>query len=78
MWPMPQVKEPSLECLARGKKVYEPPRFMSVNTAVEQLLEVEAKRGGGAASQEGCCAAVWCSCEYAAALLASAACCAPG
>lgn len=29
----------------RGKKVYEPPRFMSVGTAIEQLLEVEQKRG---------------------------------
>ena len=43
-----KVKEPSLESLARGRKVYEPPRFMSVATAAQQLLEVEAKRGGGA------------------------------
>lgn len=43
-----QVKEPSLESLARGKKVYEPPRFMSVATAVQQLLEVEERRGEGA------------------------------
>lgn len=46
--PVPQVKEPSLESLARGKKVYEPPRFMSVATAVQQLLEVEERRGEGA------------------------------
>lgn len=38
-----KVKEPSLESLARGKKVYEPPRFMTINTAIEQLLEVEGK-----------------------------------
>eukprot|EP00887_Chlorella_sp_A99_P008138 scaffold12.g8138.t1 len=43
-----KVKEPSLESLARGRKVYEPPRFMSIATAIEQLLEVEAARGGGA------------------------------
>lgn len=43
-----KVKEPSLESLARGKKVYEPARFMTVNTAVEQLLQVEASRNLGA------------------------------
>ncbi|KAK2076095.1 hypothetical protein QBZ16_001431 [Prototheca wickerhamii] len=42
-----KVKEPSLEALCRGKKIYEPPRYMSVNTAVEQLLEIEEKRGEG-------------------------------
>ncbi|KAK6115792.1 hypothetical protein DH2020_008061 [Rehmannia glutinosa] len=36
-----RVKEPTLESLCRGKKVYEPPRFMTINTAIEQLLEVE-------------------------------------
>jgi diphthine synthase len=30
----------------RGKKVYEPPRFMTVNTAISQLLEVEELHGG--------------------------------
>ena len=39
-----KVKEPSLESLARGKKVYEPAKFMTVNTAIEQLLEVEDNR----------------------------------
>ena len=39
-----KVKEPTLESLARGKKVYEPARYMSIQTAVEQLLEVEDKR----------------------------------
>ncbi|KAL3142570.1 diphthine synthase, variant 2 [Trebouxia sp. C0009 RCD-2024] len=43
-----KVKEPSLESLARGKKVYEPARFMTVNTAIEQLLQVEASRNLGA------------------------------
>ena len=39
-----KVKEPTLESLARGRKVYEAPRYMTVNTAVEQLLEVEDNR----------------------------------
>eukprot|EP00761_Pharyngomonas_kirbyi_P008129 gb/GECH01008140.1/.p1 GENE.gb/GECH01008140.1/~~gb/GECH01008140.1/.p1 ORF type:complete len:325 (+),score=75.21 gb/GECH01008140.1/:1-975(+) len=39
-----KVKEQSLENLAKGRKIYEPPRYMSVNTAIEQLLEIEEKR----------------------------------
>ncbi|RYR76017.1 hypothetical protein Ahy_A01g000609 isoform E [Arachis hypogaea] len=35
-----RVKEPTLESLARGRKTYEPPRYMTINTAIEQLLEV--------------------------------------
>ncbi|KXS21513.1 Diphthine synthase [Gonapodya prolifera JEL478] len=41
-----KVKEPTLESLARGRKIYEPPRFMTVNQAINQLLEVENGRGG--------------------------------
>lgn len=33
------------DVILRGKKQYEPPRFMTVNTAIEQLLEVEEARG---------------------------------
>ncbi|KAI8924543.1 tetrapyrrole methylase [Entophlyctis helioformis] len=40
-----KVKEQSMENLARGRKIYEPPRYMTVNQAVEQLLEIEDKRG---------------------------------
>lgn len=36
-----KVKEISEENLARGKKIYEPPRFMSVKIALEQLIEAE-------------------------------------
>lgn len=36
-----KVKEPSLESLARGKKVYQPPRYMTMNQAVEQLLQID-------------------------------------
>lgn len=35
-----KVKEQSVENMMRGKKVYEPPRYMSVNEAVKQLLDV--------------------------------------
>ncbi len=39
-----KVKEPTEESLARGRKVYQPPRYMSVATAIQQLIEVEEKR----------------------------------
>lgn len=39
-----KVKEQSFENMAKGIKVYEPPRYMTVNQAVEQLLEIEDKR----------------------------------
>lgn len=47
-----KVKEPSLESLARGRKVYEPARYMTVNTAVEQLLEIECSRQCGVCTPE--------------------------
>lgn len=34
-----KVKEQSIENTAKGVKVYEPPRFMTVNTAIHQVLE---------------------------------------
>jgi len=39
-----KVKEQSEENLARGRKVYEPPRYMSIPTAVSQMIEIEHKR----------------------------------
>ncbi|XP_053104209.1 diphthine methyl ester synthase isoform X1 [Hemicordylus capensis] len=39
-----KVKEQSLENLMRGKKIYEPPRYMTVNEAAEQLLAVVQNR----------------------------------
>uniref|UniRef100_A0ABM5G8Z3 diphthine methyl ester synthase n=1 Tax=Pogona vitticeps TaxID=103695 RepID=A0ABM5G8Z3_9SAUR len=39
-----KVKEQSVENLIRGKKVYEPPRYMSVNQAAEQLLAIIRNR----------------------------------
>ncbi|XP_074268325.1 putative diphthine methyl ester synthase isoform X1 [Silene latifolia] len=50
-----KVKEPSLESLCRGKKVYEPPRFMSIATAIEQLLEVEQTLGESAYNEDTTC-----------------------
>ncbi|KAH7883253.1 Diphthine synthase [Phlebopus sp. FC_14] len=39
-----KVKEQSEENLARGRKIYEPPRYMSIPQAISQLLEIEAIR----------------------------------
>lgn len=36
----------------RGRKIYEPPRYMSIPTAVRQLLETEEKRGEGVLDPE--------------------------
>ncbi|MBZ3877909.1 Diphthine methyl ester synthase [Sciurus carolinensis] len=35
-----KVKEQSLENLIKGRKIYEPPRYMRVNQAAQQLLEI--------------------------------------
>jgi diphthine synthase len=40
-----KVREQSIENLCRNRKIYEPPRFMTVGQAVEQLLEIEDLRG---------------------------------
>ncbi|CAK9441692.1 uncharacterized protein LODBEIA_P55600 [Lodderomyces beijingensis] len=39
-----KVKEQSLENMARGRLIYEPPRYMDIATACSQLLEVEEMR----------------------------------
>ncbi|CCH42412.1 Diphthine synthase [Wickerhamomyces ciferrii] len=39
-----KVKEQSIENMARGRLIYEPPRYMSIETAAQQLLEIEEKR----------------------------------
>jgi diphthine methyl ester synthase len=46
-----KVKEQSLENLARGRKIFEPPRYMSIETAIEQLLEIEDKYHEGACGE---------------------------
>ncbi|XP_055020798.1 diphthine methyl ester synthase [Boleophthalmus pectinirostris] len=39
-----KVKEQTIENMMRGRKIYEPPRFMSVSQAVEQLLQIIQRR----------------------------------
>ncbi len=39
-----QVKEPDYAAMSGGRLKYLPPRFMSINVAVQQLLEVEADK----------------------------------
>ena len=39
-----RVKEPTVEALCSGKKIYEPRRFMTVCTAAKQMLAVERDR----------------------------------
>lgn len=36
----------------RGRKIYEPPRYMSIKTAVSQLLETESRRQQGILKRE--------------------------
>ena len=38
------MKEQSVENLMKGRKIYEPPRFMTVDQAAEQLLTVIERR----------------------------------
>jgi len=47
-----KVKEQSEENLARGRKIYEPPRYMSIPQALSQLLEIESLRRSGVLSPE--------------------------
>ncbi|KAK0715046.1 tetrapyrrole methylase [Lasiosphaeris hirsuta] len=42
-----KVKEQSMENLARGRRIYEPPRYMSVGTCAQQMLEIEEQKGEG-------------------------------
>ncbi|KAK0443561.1 tetrapyrrole methylase [Armillaria borealis] len=47
-----KVKEQSEENLARGRKIYEPPRYMSIRQAVSQLIEIESLRQTGTLSPD--------------------------
>ncbi|EJF60665.1 diphthine synthase isoform b [Dichomitus squalens] len=47
-----KVKEQSEENLARGRKIYEPPRYMSIPQAISQLTEIESLRQTGILSPE--------------------------
>lgn len=48
-----KVKEISDENLARGRKIYEPPRYMTINQGIEQILAVESEKKGGAVCPDG-------------------------
>lgn len=48
-----KVKEISNENLARGRRIFEPPRYMTINQAIEQVLEVERQHKGGAVAEDG-------------------------
>ncbi|KAL8900354.1 MAG: hypothetical protein Q9207_005740 [Kuettlingeria erythrocarpa] len=53
-----KVKEQSEENLARGRKIYEPPRFMSAAQCAAQMLEIEEERGEGAYAPDSLAVAV--------------------
>jgi diphthine methyl ester synthase len=42
-----KVKEQSFENMARGRKIYEPPRYMTVAQCAQQMLETESERKEG-------------------------------
>ncbi|XP_069577918.1 diphthine methyl ester synthase isoform X1 [Brachyistius frenatus] len=39
-----KVKEQSIENMMRGKKIYEPPRYMTVSQAADQLIQIICRR----------------------------------
>jgi diphthine synthase len=47
-----KVKEQNEENLMRGRKIYEPPRFMTVAQGLEQLMEIEASKQEGVAADD--------------------------
>jgi len=50
-----KVKEQSEENLLKGKKIYEPARFMTINQAINQLLEAENSKQHGVYSKDTLC-----------------------
>ncbi|KSA00038.1 Diphthine methyl ester synthase [Debaryomyces fabryi] len=53
-----KVKEQSIENMARGKLIYEPPRYMNIETAATQLLEIEEIRQEKAYTPNTPCVAI--------------------
>ena len=47
-----KVKEQSMENMARGRRIYEPPRYMTVGQCASQMVEVEAEKGEGVCGEE--------------------------
>ena len=50
-----KVKEQTIENMMRGNKIFEPPRFMSVNMCIQQMLEVEEKLNRGVCAKDSIC-----------------------
>lgn len=48
-----RVKEPTLESLMKKKREYQPPRFMSVSEAAQQLLQILEKRRADGTNDDG-------------------------
>lgn len=53
-----KVKEQSIENMARGRLIYEPPRYMNIETAASQLLEIEEIRQEQAFTPNTPCVAI--------------------
>jgi diphthine methyl ester synthase len=47
-----KVKERSIENLIKGRDIFEPPRFMTVRQALEQLTEIETNRKEGIVTED--------------------------
>eukprot|EP01134_Creolimax_fragrantissima_P005559 CFRG5559T1 len=50
-----KVKEQTLENIMKRNNKFEPPRYMTVNQCIEQLMEVEENKGEGAYSWDTIC-----------------------
>jgi len=53
-----KVKEQTVENLMKGRPIFEPPRYMTVNQAAQQLMEVVETNTGGALTAETLCVGV--------------------
>ncbi|AET38427.1 diphthine synthase Ecym_2725 [Eremothecium cymbalariae DBVPG len=53
-----KVKEQNYENMARGRLIYEPPRYMSISQCCEQLLEVDESKGTKAYTADTPCVAI--------------------
>lgn len=53
-----KVKEQSIENMARGRLIYEPPRYMDIAAAAQQLLEIESIRQEQAYTPNTPCVAI--------------------
>eukprot|EP00796_Vickermania_ingenoplastis_P009358 gene9359-6581_t len=53
-----KVKEISDENLARGRRIFEPPRYMTINQGIEQILSIEKELKLNAVAEDGSTMAV--------------------